>query len=388
MQIGFIVGCAILLVAALGVPASAATPEWRAFWVVRGGDLLSQAAIDRVIAVHKEMNFNAAFVQINGRFEAYYTSRLVPQAPGVPEGFDPLGYFIERAHQEGIEVHAWINVFTASPFAAFPEDPRHVIHAYPQWVTHDQTGQSIRDYGAAHAVVDVIPAVFLEPGLPEVQTFVTAMVSEVAEQYAVDGIHLDYIRYPSPNYGFHPDSRRRFEAAYGVDPLALVQKSEQLQATLGVDAFQRLNDAWDQFRVDNVTNTMRNIYWNVKRINPDIVVSAAVVAELEDDFAIRRRFQDWPGWVREGVVDLVVPMAYSPNADQVARQIQQAAVAIGSNERLVAGLGAYQITDPNEMAALIQRIRSETGPRGLALFSYGSSVADAEYLDQLRNLAF
>ncbi len=388
MHIGLAGGLILLLLAATTQPAQAAQEEWRAFWVVRGGDLHSEEAIDRVLAVHKNMNFQAAFVQVNGRFEAYYKSSIVPQAPNIPEGFDPLAYFVERAHQEGIEVHAWINAFTASPFGTFSTDLKHVIHAHPEWVTHDRTGQSIRDYDAGHAVVDVIPAVFLEPGLPEVQTFVAAMVREVAENYAVDGIHLDYIRYPSPDYGYHPDNRRRFEAAYGVDPLDLAQNASSLAERLGLDELNKLTAAWDQFRVDNVTNVMRHIYWDVKRVNPDIWVSAAVVAELENDFAIRRRFQDWPGWIREGVVDAVVPMAYSPDGDQVARQIRQAALVVGSRDRLVAGFGAYQISDPDAMAALIQRVRLESEPGGLALFSYGSSVAEDGYLERLRELAF
>jgi len=363
---------------------SASASDWKAFWVVRSNQLLSKAGIDEIISVHTMLGFDAAIVQINGRFEAYYPSRVVPSVSNLPTDFDPFEYFVTRAHEEGLEVHAWINALTAGSFGTEPEDPNHVLRTNPEWATHNNEGRSVIDYTPEQARVDVIPAVFLEPGLPEVQTYVTSVVREVASKYKVDGIHMDYVRYPTPNYGYHPVSRKRFASAYGIDPIDIPQQQggegqkEQDNTQLG-----SLQAKWDQFRRDNVTNMMRHIYWEVQRINPDIVVSAAVVSELNDNFALTHRFQDWPGWIEEGVIDVAFPMAYSSDPDVVLRQVAQAKERLGSCEDLVIGLGAYRIESPSELVSLMETIQREYDPRGIALFSYGSTVETENYLETL-----
>ena len=67
----------------------------------------------------------------------------------------------------------------------------------------------------------VLPARMLDPGLPDVQRFVVDVVLEVVDKYDVDGVHLDYVRYPSRRFGYHPESIGRFVEEHGFDPLVL-----------------------------------------------------------------------------------------------------------------------------------------------------------------------
>src|SRR5690606_8952494 len=139
------------------------------------------------------------------------------------------------------------------------------------------------------------------------------------------------------------------EARWPDDPLAYVQ------------AFPGL---WDAFRTEAVTATMAGLHRTARRVRPEAVVSAAVFADAED--ALRGRFQDWEAWVRDGIVDLVAPMAYSPDARVFEAQILRAAAL--DPRRVWAGLGVYQDTFEGAVGkALAAR---SLGVGGLALFSY------------------
>ncbi len=176
------------------------------------------------------------FVQVNGRMEAYYRSRLLPPAPDVAPDFDPLDYVIFRARAAGLQVHAWINVFTAGMLTERPSHPDHVLNRRPDWVTVDRTGRSLWDYTWQEAQV-YVPARMLDPGVPGVQQFVLDVALEVVDSYDVDGIHLDYVRYPSRRFGYHPESISRFMAEHGFDPMEVEQDAAAFVAVHGWEEF-------------------------------------------------------------------------------------------------------------------------------------------------------
>src|SRR5204862_832337 len=96
-----------------GVPLSAPTrpPEVRGLWVVRTA-LVSPEAVDRVVDGAIEGGITDLFVQVRGRGDAFYESRLVGRSDLLaqqPVGFDPLFRLIERSRPRGLRVHAWVN---------------------------------------------------------------------------------------------------------------------------------------------------------------------------------------------------------------------------------------------------------------------------------------
>ena len=84
--------------------------EVRGLWVVRSTMTSAREVRDMVETAHTA-GFNTILVQIRGRADAFYDSRLEPRAESVTDGpdFDPLGDAIRRAHAHGIAVHAWVN---------------------------------------------------------------------------------------------------------------------------------------------------------------------------------------------------------------------------------------------------------------------------------------
>ena len=84
--------------------------EEKCLWVVRN-TITNKEAIDEVVEFAEANGFNHLLIQVRGRGDAYYQSQLVSRSELLldPE-FDPLGYVIEKAHDRGLNVHAWVNV--------------------------------------------------------------------------------------------------------------------------------------------------------------------------------------------------------------------------------------------------------------------------------------
>src|SRR5690606_31762164 len=129
-------------------------------------------------------------------------------------------------------------------------------------------------------------------------------------------------------FGYHPEARKRFEQAAGVDPLWLEgDQSRLLRESRGEEALLQAREAWAQWRRDQVTAVVRRIHAWMEEHRPGIVLSAAVFADA--DIAVDRVLQDWPAWLEEGIVDLVVPMAYTPDEKIVAGQVRKAVMFSG-----------------------------------------------------------
>jgi uncharacterized lipoprotein YddW (UPF0748 family) len=297
--------------------------------------------------------FTALFVQVNGRGEAYYRSDILPPTEGLGD-YDALAAILSLARPRGLAVHAWINAFTVGSPSQRPSSPNHVQNAHPDWITWDSTGRSLLEWPPEQARRNLLGYYFLEPGLPAVADFVAAVVAEVAGRYPVDGIHLDYIRYPGPHMGYHPAVRAEFAARHGVDPLAL-------------DAASPLLPLWDDWRREQVTNVVRRAAAAARVARPGLLVSAAVLPDL--GVAVKLRLQDWPRWVREGDLDFVTPMAYSASTAEV-----QALLAAGWQaappQGVYPGLGAYKFgRDGQAFVAQVEAVLARQ-PAGLLVYSY------------------
>src|SRR5258706_8669587 len=109
----------LALILAAAAPASPQPREMRGLWVVRTA-LVSPEAVDKTVEQAAAAGFNALFVQVRGRGDAFYASKLAVRSAmlaGQPQDFDPLARLLERASARGLEVHAWINVLLSASFA-------------------------------------------------------------------------------------------------------------------------------------------------------------------------------------------------------------------------------------------------------------------------------
>jgi len=190
--------------------------EVRALWVVRY-TMTSEEAVRTMIDDAERAGINTLLVQVRGRADAYYRSELEPLGEPVRGGddFDPLQLTIEEAHRRGMAVHAWVNTHLVWGVSEAPKSPKHLVNAHPDWLAVP------RELGREMAGVDpfqprylqtlvqyardrpqTVEGVYTSPSHPDVQDRVHAVWMDLAMRYDLDGIHFDYIRFPSGEYDY------------------------------------------------------------------------------------------------------------------------------------------------------------------------------------------
>jgi uncharacterized lipoprotein YddW (UPF0748 family) len=151
--------------------------------------------------------------------------------------------------------------------------------------------------------------VYLDPGVPAVADYLAGAVVSLAQNYALDGISFDRLRYPDfnsgdlPSWGYNPVSLARFAAETGVQRLP-----------------HPSDPAWTAWRREQLTLLARRLYLEAKRAAPSLWLSASTIAygappqDFADSHAYRVVLQDWAGWLRGGFLDLNLPMNYKQNS--------------------------------------------------------------------------
>jgi uncharacterized lipoprotein YddW (UPF0748 family) len=142
-----------------------------------------------IIEKAAQLNLNAIFLQVRPASDAFYESSLEPTSTyltgesGKKASFDALHFWIEKAHEQGIELHAWINPFRGTMSVNDELALNHPIHVHPDWFVV---------YNNRHQY---------DPGNPECRRHIANVVAELVDKYDIDGIHLDDYFYPYPKAG-------------------------------------------------------------------------------------------------------------------------------------------------------------------------------------------
>ena len=362
----------------------------RALWVKRD-QMTTPERIVRFVDEAAENGYTVLFVQVRGRGDAWYRSDLVPLASlladargadGAP--FDPLDYLLRRAHARGIEVHVWLNALLVWSGDTPPDDPGHVMNRHPDWVAVDADGRSLADYSPADVRRANIEGVFLAAGNPAVREHLRQVIGEIAGRYAVDGIHLDYIRCPLVDSGYDRASRAAFMAECGVDPWKLRHGDQGLKERFGAGGLADLERRWRGWRAAQVTRLVREIRGDLDRLDRPVLLSTAVFPDYRT--APSDVGQDWMTWCRGHLVDMVVPMFYSKSTDAVLRQLEVAQRAMPLDVLLYAGLAVYNqpLESVVEKALLCQR----QGAQGICFFPYDTLAERPGSLRQLSRMSF
>lgn len=363
--------------------------EVRALWVVRY-TMVDRPSVLEMVERAEAAGINTLIVQVRGRADAFYLSDIEPRGEAVrgPDAFDPLATVIEEAHRRGMAVHAWVNTHLVWGPTALPEDPGHLVNEHPDWLAVPrELGRELvavdpfeprfvqRLVEHARANSHAVEGIYSSPSHPAVQDRVHAVWMDLAERYDLDGIHFDYIRFPSADYDYSVGALERFRIwARGEMPAERFQRLDDAYATDLYAFVDGAPELWDAFRREQITRLVTRIHDDVKAVDPRLVVSAAVIADR--DLAYRDRFQDWPSWLEAGLIDIAVPMAYTPDRERFHSLVRSARGAARSPHRIWAGIGAYMNTAAGTME-MIDIARAE-GAGGVVLFSYDWAVGEGE----------
>ena len=359
--------------------------EIRALWVIRY-DLASPAAVRAVVEDAADSRFNTLLVQVRGRGDALYRSAIEPQPEflrGQPD-FDALQLTLDEAHARGMAVHAWVNAYLVWGPVDPPLDPRHLVNAHPEWLAVPRALgrelyhrdprdpsylQRLIDYAAADS--HLVEGLYASPSHPEVQERLHAVWIDLATRYDLDGIHHDYIRYPTSAFDYSRTALEQFQQ--WMKPRVAAQRYAELVAAARDDPYafaDSLPDQWALFQRHSISDLVGRIYRDVKAVRPDLLVSAAVLPEWRS--AARWHSQAWASWLADGFLDVAVPMAYTRDSEEFQRWIDAALAAAGAPERVWAGVGAY-LNPVHRTVAQIDRAR-RAGVSGVAVFAFNKAA--------------
>ncbi|MEK9512761.1 family 10 glycosylhydrolase [Limnospira fusiformis PMC 851.14] len=288
--------------------------EIRAVWLDRGTIVAArgEAGLAQIFDRLADAGINTVFFETVNAGYTIYPSRVAPSQNPLTVGWDPLAAAVKLAKARGMELHAWVWVFAIANqrHNALLRQPDSylgpVLSAYPEWANLDNQGRTWHENDRK---------AYLDPANREVRSYLLRLVGEIAHNYQVDGIHLDYIRYPFQdanrnfNFGYGTASRTQFRDLTGVDPISLTPRD-------GV-----LWQQWTQFRSDQVTSFVRDVRQLLSTNYPNVILSAAVFPHPETE-RIAKIQQHWEVWARQGYLDLLVPMTYSLDTNRLQRITQ------------------------------------------------------------------
>ncbi len=242
---------------------------------------------DEILDSSKAMGMNAVFLQVRPSADAFYESDYYPwsrylsgtQGLAPENGFDPLKYWVEAAHERGMELHAWINPYRVtrsgeSEYQALSAD--NPARQHPEWLIK---------YDGNY---------YFDPALPEVRRLVTDGALEIVNNYDVDGIHLDDYFYPGQDFADQASYEK-----YG-------------------SGFSDIGD----FRRDNVNQLIRMLDEELHAVDSDlsfgvspsgIWANKSTLPEGSDTAGTEsysRYYADSVYWAEAGIVDYLAPQIY------------------------------------------------------------------------------
>ncbi len=342
--------------------------EGRAIWLDRGS-IVEAGSPDRLRQLIRRIaasGFNTIYFETINAGYPIYPSRIIEQNP-LTRGWDPLEVAVDEAHKQGVELHAWVWVFAVGNIRhnkilgqpnAFPGP----ILSRPDMATEALKGKQ------GELVLSGQHEYWLSPASTKARNFLISYFSEIVSNYDVDGLQLDYIRYPfqKPNepMGLEMVSANRFMLETGLN---LDQPSEYL------------NKAWAAWKAFQVTTFVKDLTYQTKRIKPDLKISAAVfpIARNKRMSMIQ---QDWETWVRNGWVETLSPMAYSRSARSLQRLVQYVHNISEDKTLVYPGLSLQKLNAVELLDTL--EIARQTGVMGTTLFAVTQFDNDKQLLLQ------
>lgn len=333
--------------------------EVRAVWITTNHQLdwppkttnpeIQKKSLIEILDNLKSKNFNTIYFQVRSQGTVFYKSKYEPWSPyltgkfGEEPNYDPLEFLLEEAHKRNFEVHTWLNMINVktgdSPIPI--TDPPHIAIARPEWVKKYNDGNNV--------------SYWLDVGFPEVREYLKNLCVEIVENYKVDGIHLDYIRYPGIDF----DDSLSYEL-YG-------QKKSK-----------------SDFRRENINKLVASIYDTLIAINPMIKIGSAPIGIYENIENARgwegkhSVFQDSREWLKRKKHDYLTPQIYwDINSNPKFDVLVDDWTKNNFGRQIVIGIGAYNQSVAKEIEQQIEITRNYKAA-GQSFFRY-ENVKDKRF---------
>jgi uncharacterized lipoprotein YddW (UPF0748 family)/N-acetylmuramoyl-L-alanine amidase len=374
--------------------------EARAVWISRfdwcSPAPCSRTKLETLINHAADAHFNIVLFQVRATADAYYTPGLEPwsylltsgltETLGTDPGWDPLAVAIQVAHSRGMQLHAYLNMY--SNWECGKWYPPHTTPEHSFWTlgnyqadpySYSSTWRVYSTTASGPTAMSVLTSapvpcdeyLWSSPGVSRVNQENLNVVKDIVTRYAVDGVHMDRVRYPGSQFSSDPETL----AAW--------------QPVSGTISFQD----WER---NNLSNWVMRVYTEVKAIRPAVKLSAAVWFTYKKTSAITFAtsqgyydyFQDSHRWIIDGSMDAIAPMIYGTTFNGNLTYWEQLAddhVAVQGSRQVWLGIGGAitPFSGINDRIAYARQI----GARGVALWSAGALETNG-YWDDLADGPF
>ena len=332
--------------------------EVRALWIVRD-HMTSKSKIDDVLKFAKENNYNHLFAQVRGRGDAYYSSRLVPRSHLLLNTeFDPLKYILKESKKYDIKIHAWLNVYYLWSSDKEPIQKDHLLLNHPDWL--DSKKPDPIDVKNTMKLMEINKksngeGFYLSPTHPEVDAHLQNIITELVQNYSLDGIHFDYIRYHDLGWGMNPTGLKFFLNYSGNIPGIPSLKIQE-------------KPSFADYKRTAITAFLSKASTRIKAYQPNCIISAAVKPNINN--ATNTFGQEWDVWLAGGYIDWAVPMNYTKNDNLFNENV----MIIKNNlpekyhKKIIMGIGVYN-QEPRSSGRKIYQV-AKNNLSGISIFSY------------------
>ena len=346
----------------------------RYLWVVRNS-MTTKADIDNMIEFATLNRFNNLLVQVRGRGDAYYESNLVPKSNLIKDvDFDPLAYLIPLAKEKGIRVHAWVNTYLLWSSRVMPVQKNHILKTNPDWMdqnTQKKINISI-EMKKFNGGKNGIEGFYMAPNHPKVNSYLLTVFNDLIQNYDLDGLHLDYVRFHDSDNGQNPVALSNFQKEFGIPDLNRLNASQ--------------SSKWNDYRRKAVTDLVRETKNLIQSVKPNISLTAAVKPNLYQ--ARERFFQEWDVWLAAGYLDKAIVMNYTKDLKDFAANIDIMYDNLPSKYRkkIVMGIATYN-QSPKYVIDKIKYTRV-TRFNAVSFFSYTVMQKDPLYFKSIKSALY
>ncbi len=319
----------------------------------------SGKSIERIVKTLSANGIERVFLRTTDFYgNVTYKSRLRPR---MYKNEDIFGLLCTRLKKEGIDVHAWIGVNLAG---------KKLLESKKIRIAVNRLGRTFVDTrDMKQNIPDWKPRYWACPSSADYRKDICGVVKELIEGYDIDGIHLDYIRYPNrflmPYMTKQCTKERLVQLREEADFCYCDDCKEGFYKKFGKMPENEMHNSplWDEWRKKNVVKTVREIRKTLSKST----LSASVFATPE--IAGAHVFQDVGGFSR--YLDFLVPMIYN---EYYNRKIDWVGTAVKENrtafkKRLLAGIGPMNLLTSGELRRGISAAET-AGADGYSIFCY------------------
>ncbi|HLO50579.1 MAG TPA: glycoside hydrolase family 10 protein [Kamptonema sp.] len=376
LQRGLALILAFLTVAMIAIaspPLWAQTPpklprtELRGVWLtnIDSDVLFSKKNVDAAIDRLAKLNFNTVYPTVwQGGYTLFpsaiakgVTGISIDPTPGL-KNRDVLKEIVEQAHKKGLAVIPWFEFGFMAPADS------ELAKLHPDWLAKRRDGTTIWKEGKDDRV-------WLSPFHPQVQKFITDLVTEIVVKYNIDGIQFD------DHFGLPVD--------FGYEPLTVAMYKKEVSGQSPPDDYRET--FWLRWRADKINGFMGRLFQAIKSRRPKSIVS---LSPNPLHFALPAHLQDWFTWERRGYIEEIIVQVYRNDLNRFIAELEREEVKLAKGH-IPVGIGILTGLKNNpvplkQIQSQVQEVRKR-GLAGVSFFFYESLSSWATETPSVRESA-